>query len=82
MEWDKFWSTNAKVLDVNSARYMAVAKDSAVELRIANYSAEPVGVQVPKHPKDPSMGNKVRPCRRAGGADGDADPVSPSDRRC
>lgn len=58
MEWDKFWTLNKRVIDPIARRYFAIA--DAVPVELTNVSAdEVVGVPVPRHPKDASMGNKI-----------------------
>ncbi|ETN01274.1 glutamate-tRNA ligase [Phytophthora nicotianae INRA-310] len=65
MEWDKFWTLNKRVLDPTAPRYFAVAKESSVPLTLTNVSGEVIGIPVARHPKDPSMGNKmVRFCNK------------------
>ncbi|CAH0520375.1 unnamed protein product [Peronospora belbahrii] len=65
MEWDKFWTLNKRVLDPIAPRYFAIAKESSVRLTLTNVSSEVIGIPVARHPKDPSMGNKmVRFCSK------------------
>ncbi|CAI5707113.1 unnamed protein product [Peronospora effusa] len=65
MEWDKFWTVNKRVLDPIAPRYFAVAKELSVLLTLTNVSSEVIGIPVARHPKDPSMGNKmVRFCNK------------------
>ncbi|KAF4325529.1 hypothetical protein BBO99_00000359 [Phytophthora kernoviae] len=65
MEWDKFWTLNKRVLDPIAPRYFAISKEDAVPLSLTNVSSEVVGIPVARHPKDPSMGNKmVRFCNK------------------
>ncbi|RLN87464.1 hypothetical protein BBJ28_00019378 [Nothophytophthora sp. Chile5] len=59
MEWDKFWTLNKRVLDPIAPRYFALAKESAIPLLLTNVSSEVIGIPVARHPKDPSMGNKM-----------------------
>ncbi|RLN90482.1 hypothetical protein BBJ28_00012440 [Nothophytophthora sp. Chile5] len=59
MEWDKFWTLNKRVLDPIAPRYFALAKESAVPLLLTNVSGDVIGIPVARHPKDPSMGNKM-----------------------
>ncbi|KAG6957046.1 hypothetical protein JG687_00010218 [Phytophthora cactorum] len=65
MEWDKFWTLNKRVLDPIAPRYFAIAQESSVPLTLTNVSGEVIGIPVARHPKDPSMGNKmVRFCNK------------------
>ncbi|GMF55925.1 unnamed protein product [Phytophthora fragariaefolia] len=65
MEWDKFWTLNKRVLDPTAPRYFAIAKESSVPLTLTNVSNEVISIPVARHPKDPSMGNKmVRFCNK------------------
>ena len=61
MEWDKFWSQNAKMMDKTASRYMALGADSAVPLVLVNFPSEEegAGLRVQLHPKDPSLGYKA-----------------------
>jgi glutamyl-tRNA synthetase len=61
MEWDKFWSQNAKIMDKTASRFFAVGAESGVPLVLANFpeAEEGSGLQVQLHPKDPSLGYKV-----------------------
>eukprot|EP01054_Gregarina_sp_Poly1_P000513 Gregarina_sp_Poly_1__512@NODE_1123_length_5018_cov_98_055948_g777_i0_p1_GENE_NODE_1123_length_5018_cov_98_055948_g777_i0NODE_1123_length_5018_cov_98_055948_g777_i0_p1_ORF_typecomplete_len738_score103_82tRNAsynt_1c/PF00749_21/2_1e80tRNAsynt_1c_C/PF03950_18/1_1e34GST_C/PF00043_25/0_00066tRNAsynt_1/PF00133_22/0_11_NODE_1123_length_5018_cov_98_055948_g777_i027634976 len=56
MEWDKLWSKNAKVIDPQAPRYMAVASD-CVALSLQDLTGTD-GVTRPRalHPKNPSLG--------------------------
>jgi len=59
MEWDKFWSDNAKILDKNCPRYAMIGKDSAVKVEVEGLGDEVSGLSVDLHPKDPSFGQCV-----------------------
>ncbi|CAM9487702.1 unnamed protein product, partial [Phaeothamnion confervicola] len=64
MEWDKFWSQNKKMYEPTAPRYMGVAADSAVELRLEGVEGAEGDIrtiQVPLVPKDPSLGHRA--CR-------------------
>ena len=61
MEWDKFWSDNAKIIDKTAARYMAVSSSGSVVLKISNFTGNGV-LKIAKHPKDKGgqrFGHKV-----------------------
>lgn len=60
MEWDKLWSTNKAIIDPISKRYYAIVKESAAEVIIENGPQTPEGITIDYHPKDPSLGSKVR----------------------
>lgn len=59
MEWDKFWSNNTKIVDLKSARFMGISKESHCKVRVTNAPAFE-GKSVQKHPKDNEMGTKSR----------------------
>ena len=61
MEWDKFWSQNAKMMDKTASRYMALGAETAVPLTLANFPSEEEGaaLRVQLHPKDASLGYKA-----------------------
>merc|ERR1711924_442132 len=58
MEWDKFWSTNAKLLDKIAPRYLAVTANS-VKLHLSNVDSKIArSIRVQLFPKDRSKGYK------------------------
>eukprot|EP00708_Paratrimastix_pyriformis_P002189 GAFH01000930.1.p1 GENE.GAFH01000930.1~~GAFH01000930.1.p1 ORF type:complete len:759 (-),score=330.82 GAFH01000930.1:57-2000(-) len=57
--WDKLWSINKKVIDPVAPRYTALTKAAAVPMEIADGPAEAEYRTVPKHRKNPTVGNKV-----------------------
>lgn len=58
MDMDKLWAVNKKVIDPIAPRYTAV--DSAhVPLTLTNAAPEIVLKSVPRHKKNPDLGNKV-----------------------
>jgi len=62
MEWDKFWSNNAKMLDPVTPRYMAVDAAQGVPLKLLSGDGLPTEVEgrsVPFHDKNPDLGAKV-----------------------
>ena len=59
MEWDKYWSTNAKLLDKIAPRYMAVSA-KAVKFVLSNIDDTPRSLRVPLFPKDSSKGYKSK----------------------
>eukprot|EP00501_MAST-03F_sp_TOSAG23-6_P001313 GSMAST32.ASY1.ANO1.1361.1 assembled CDS len=64
MEWDKFWSSNRKVLDRNSPRYMAIDCENKVPFTLKNFNeiteCSSAGITVALHPKRPEMGKQVK----------------------
>ena len=60
MEWDKIWATNRSVIDPIATRYMALLAEGLVPLQLANSPAEVYGETLFRHPKDESLGKKVR----------------------
>jgi len=60
MEWDKIWATNRSVIDPIATRYMALLADGLVPLKLANSPAELYAETLFRHPKDESLGKKVR----------------------
>lgn len=55
MEWDKIWAFNKKVIDPIAPRYTALDLDT-VPVLIEGVKEE--ALSVPKHPKNPDVGNK------------------------
>ena len=58
MKWDKYWSSNKKYLEPRARRFMAIAKNTAVTLKLTNVPDGLISLQVPVHPKDKSMGTR------------------------
>jgi glutamyl-tRNA synthetase len=60
MEWDKFWTINKRVIDPIAPRYFALDQDRAIPLELTNVPDDQViGLPIARHPKNPSMGNKI-----------------------
>lgn len=59
MEWDKFWTINKRIIDASAPRYFGVDKNNAVPLLLTNVEPKVVGLPIARHPKDPSLGNKI-----------------------
>ena len=60
MEWDRIWATNRDVVDPTAARYTALAAEGLVPFELAGAPAEPYAESLFKHPKDQTLGKKVR----------------------
>ena len=56
MEWDKIWAFNRKILDPVVPRMTALVKQDVVRVRVVN--AEAKEGEVPRHPKNQSVGTK------------------------
>ncbi|XP_044747370.1 bifunctional glutamate/proline--tRNA ligase isoform X2 [Coccinella septempunctata] len=56
MEWDKIWAFNKKVIDPIAPRYTVVDYDTHVPVSVIGAKEE--CLSVPKHPKNPDMGQK------------------------
>jgi hypothetical protein len=56
MKWDKYWSSNKKYLEPRACRYMAIAEDGAVTLKLLNMPDGVTSISVQVHPKDASLG--------------------------
>ena len=60
MEWDKLWTENKYVIDPIASRYTALLSDGIVPLILSNGPKAPYAESLPKHPKDETLGKKVR----------------------
>ncbi|KAI9318637.1 tRNA synthetases class I, catalytic domain-containing protein [Dichotomocladium elegans] len=58
LEWDKLWALNKKVIDPVAPRHTAVLKDKMVKVKVQGAPAKPEIKEVPKHKKNPAIGNK------------------------
>ncbi|CAH1261365.1 EPRS [Branchiostoma lanceolatum] len=56
MEWDKIWAFNKKVIDPVAPRFNALQRDGAVLVNLPGVKDEMK--EVPKHPKNPDVGQK------------------------
>lgn len=57
MEWDKLWSLNHSIIELNAPRYNAIDKDNMVPITLQDIDDNSI-VQVPLHPKDKASGTK------------------------
>jgi len=60
MGWDKIWAENKKVVDPIATRYTALLADGLVPLTLEGAPADAYAETLFKHPKDQSLGKKVR----------------------
>jgi len=60
MEWDKIWATNRTIIDPTATRYMALLTEGLVPMKLSNGPAEVYAETLFRHPKDESLGKKVR----------------------
>ena len=60
MEWDKIWAMNREVVDPVATRYTALLANGLVRLTLSGAPAEPYAETIFRHPKDQSLGKKVR----------------------
>jgi len=58
MTMDKLWALNKKLIDPVAPRYTAVSS-ARVPITLTNAAAEPNMKSVPRHKKNPELGNKV-----------------------
>jgi glutamyl/glutaminyl-tRNA synthetase len=59
LEWDSFWAINKQYYEPIAPRYMGVFKDTCVPLHITNVPAGVEAVNIPLHPKNAEMGDRV-----------------------
>ena len=59
LEWDKLWAVNRKVIDPITPRFTAVTDADRVKVHIAEGPATPYSKEIPKHKKNPDLGNKM-----------------------
>ena len=60
MEWDSIWAKNRAIVDPVATRYTALLADGLVPLTLTNGPPEPYAETLFRHPKDESLGKKVR----------------------
>ena len=62
MEWDKLWATNKKIIDPIAERYFVINHANTCVLKFNNYDsdADLQTVVIPKHPQNPSLGERVQ----------------------
>ncbi|ORZ38918.1 tRNA synthetases class I, catalytic domain-domain-containing protein [Catenaria anguillulae PL171] len=58
LEWDKFWAVNKKVIDPIAPRHVGLDVEGLVPVTIVDGPATVEVKQVPKHKKNPDVGNK------------------------
>lgn len=58
LEWDKLWALNKKVIDPVAPRHTAVLSDKMVICHVQGAPATAEVKEVPKHKKNPDIGNK------------------------
>ena len=57
--WDKIWTINKKMMDPVVPRYTALVKDGLVKLLITDGPKQVEYKRVPRHQKNPELGNKI-----------------------
>jgi len=57
--WDKIWSINKKIIDPVAPRFTGITRDGAVPFELTDVPPVPEFRTVPKHRKNPAVGNKV-----------------------
>ncbi|KAI0723803.1 glutamate-tRNA ligase [Cerioporus squamosus] len=58
LEWDSLWTLNKKVIDPIAPRFWALSKSNIVPVTIKGGPAEPEVKTLPKHKKNPEVGEK------------------------
>ncbi|KAK0450308.1 glutamyl-tRNA synthetase [Desarmillaria tabescens] len=58
LEWDSLWSLNKKVIDPIAPRHWAIVKEDMVSVIIKGGPEQPYCRTLPKHKKNPSVGEK------------------------
>ncbi|KAI0086418.1 glutamate-tRNA ligase [Irpex rosettiformis] len=58
LEWDTLWTLNKKVIDPVAPRFWAISKKDAVPVTVNGGPAEIEVKKLPKHKKNPSVGEK------------------------
>ncbi|KAF5387542.1 hypothetical protein D9757_006541 [Collybiopsis confluens] len=58
LEWDTIWALNKKVVDPIAPRHWAVLEDNKVQVTIKGGSADAEVKSLPKHKKNPDVGEK------------------------
>lgn len=59
MDWGKIWSINKRQLDPVIPRHVAVDEKDRVVCQVTGGPAAPYSEDKPKHPKNPSLGNRA-----------------------
>ncbi|KAI0006206.1 glutamate-tRNA ligase [Russula compacta] len=58
LEWDSIWALNKKIIDPIAPRFWSILKAKAVPVTIQGGPPEPVVKTLPKHKKNPDVGDK------------------------
>ncbi|KAF5373623.1 hypothetical protein D9758_000784 [Tetrapyrgos nigripes] len=58
LEWDSIWALNKKVIDPVAPRHWAIVEDKKVSVTIKGGPASPEVKTLPKHKKNPDVGEK------------------------
>lgn len=58
LEWDTLWTLNKKIIDPIAPRFWAIAKSNIVPVTITDGPADPEVKTLPKHKKNPEVGEK------------------------
>ncbi|KAH9930661.1 glutamate-tRNA ligase [Fomitopsis serialis] len=58
LEWDSLWTLNKKVIDPIAPRFWAIGKNGTVKVTINGGPSEPEVKTLPKHKKNPEVGEK------------------------
>ncbi|KAI0273408.1 glutamate-tRNA ligase [Gloeopeniophorella convolvens] len=59
LEWDSIWALNKKVIDPIAPRFWSILKSKPVPVTIQGGPAEPETKTLPKHKKNPDVGEKT-----------------------
>ena len=59
LEWDKLWTLNKQIIDPVAPRYCALNKANLCTVRVLDGPEKPIEKSVPKHKKNPDLGNKM-----------------------
>ncbi|EPS95462.1 hypothetical protein FOMPIDRAFT_1025810 [Fomitopsis schrenkii] len=58
LEWDSLWTLNKKIIDPIAPRFWAISKTGIVKVTINGGPSEPEVKTLPKHKKNPEVGEK------------------------
>ncbi len=59
LEWDKLWAVNKRHIDAQAARFTALERDTPlVKITLTDGPQQPYSKALPKHKKNPELGNK------------------------
>ncbi|KAJ7180525.1 tRNA synthetases class I, catalytic domain-containing protein [Mycena filopes] len=59
LEWDSIWALNKKIIDLQAPRFWAILTANCVSVQVRNGPAEPYTKLLPKHKKNPEIGQKL-----------------------